>query len=76
MAENIAAITMPIMPAGRIDLHTVAYTAFIASELPMSSSGMNTRAAIAGKKKSGGPRKSSAATRYAIFFASFSLFVV
>ena len=42
----------------------------------MSSSGMNTRAAIAGKKKSGGPRKSSAATRYAIFFASFSLFVV
>ena len=24
VAEHIAAITMPIMPAGRIDLHTVA----------------------------------------------------
>ena len=75
VAENMAAITMPIMPVGRTVLQSVAYTAFMAFASFMSSSGMNTRAAMAGKKKSGGPTKSSVATRYAIFFASFSLLV-
>ena len=72
VAENIAAMTIPIIPTGITSRHRSAYTPFIsASGIP----GRNTRAAIAGKKNMGGPMKRSAATRYAIFFASFSLFV-
>ena len=41
------------IPAGSTSLHSVAYTAFIAAALFTSSAGMNTRAAIAGKKNSG-----------------------
>ena len=70
VAANIAATTSPIIPIGRTSRQSSAYTPFISDS---GRSGRKTRAAIAGKKKSGGPRKRSTATRYAIFLASPSL---